>query len=528
MKTAGLQRLQLARRQRLFLLLPAAAFLVATFCASVDGETEEGWGSFCFYTTVPRVELSLTRHGAEMDTITLPPGTVVTAEDDDGKARVHWMGELFRLAWSDLQSLDPAKPKPAADPPAQDAAPPEPMSLTVGGRTFEQALLKKDFPKSVMIGHREGVCFLDKTDLDPVALRALGLKPPREPGTQLSEPVVGGDGVVRVATRDRWEITPARMVAYLERNPIDAEPRRRLKDVSDCTAIFCRPEKFAEWPIEEAVWYQQSRYRVKMAPWCVNEPPIELLSQFYREQQRDGYWGETHEKAHRVSLREEVQRFGIRATRSGEFASGWHALAYALRYSLAKQGVNATINPLDLKRDELAANPPSPPPKKKGSKGWKRIDLAKPNEIPYTLSKLGIPTAAGRLRCGVTIRDIRLGAVAGNLWARPDYFGSDFNRRNRFSHDLIMHELRMGNPVLAGMCSNTEHRKGNGYMTGRSSGIIADQTVLIVGFYIVRPGPEPRVVYEVLNTWGTEWGDHGFGWMEDTLVAWAVGVEAKL
>lgn len=120
-------------------------------------------------------------------------------------------------------------------------------------------------------------------------LPSLGLELPQKPGIQLPEPTLNEGGVVRVATADRWEITPARMVAYLERNPIDSEPRRRLKDVADCVSIFCEPASFADWPIEEAVWYQQSRYKQKMARWCAKEQPIELLAQLYREQQEDGY-----------------------------------------------------------------------------------------------------------------------------------------------------------------------------------------------------------------------------------------------
>lgn len=503
---------------------------MATCCASVDGgEGLESGGSFWFFKTVPRVELSLTRHRAEMDTITVPAGTVVTAEDSGGRARVHWMGEFFLLSWSDLQSLTPVEPKPAADPAAQDPVPLEPVTLTVGGQTYEEVRLKKEYPQSVLIQHRNGTAFVKRSDLEPAVLPSLGLEPPQKPGIQLPEPTLNEGGVVRVATADRWEITPARMVAYLERNPIDSEPRRRLKDVADCVSIFCEPASFADWPIEEAVWYQQSRYKQKMAPWCVKEQPIELLAQFYREQQEDGYWGKNHEKVFGVSLREQARRFGLRATTAGEFASGWHALAYALRYSLAKQGVSAVISPHDLKRDEVADKPPPELPENlRRSKHWRPVVIASPNQIPYTLSKSGIPTATGRLRCALTIRDIKLGAVLGNSWARPNYLGSEFNRKHRFSHDLILHELRKGNPVLAGMSSTSEHRKGGGYMAGHSSGRMTDQTVLIVGFYVVRPGPEPHVVYEVLNTWGPEWGDQGFGWMEDTLVAWAIGVEVNL
>jgi hypothetical protein len=516
------------RWPKLHLRLPAAALLMATCCASVEAEAQEGSGSFWFFKTIPRVELSLTRHRAEMDTITLPPGTVVTAEDGGGWARVYWMGEFFRLSWSDLQGLAPGQPKPAPDPASQEPAPLEPVTLNVGGETYEQVRLQKEYPQSLFIQHRDGSCFVKKADLELSAFRSLGLEPPKEPANQLPEPSVVEAGLVRVATADKWEITPARMVAYLERNPIDSQPQRRLKGVADCVSIFSEPAKFADWPIEEAVWYQQSRYKKKMAPWCVKEQPIELLAQFYREQQEDGYWGKNHEKIYGVSLRDQARRFGLRATTSAEFASGWHALAYALRYSLAKQGVSVVISPHNLKRDELADKPPPAPPKDvKGSKRWRPVIIASPSRIPHTLSKRGIPTATGQLRCSVTLRDINLGAVLGNSWARPNYFGSEFNRKHRFSHDLILHELRKGNPVLAGMSSTSEHRMGGGYMAGQSSRF-TDQTVLIVGFYVVRPGPEPTVVYEVLNTWGPEWGNQGFGWMEDTLVAWAVGVDVHL
>jgi hypothetical protein len=46
------------------------------------------------------------------------------------------------------------------------------------------------------------------------------------------------------------------------------------------------------------------------------------------------------------------------------------------------------------------------------------------------------------------------------------------------------------------------------------------QYVLIVGYYRGSPDPltSPRGVWKILNTWGTYWGDHGYGYLSENWI----------
>jgi hypothetical protein len=464
------------------------------------------WGSKAPFKTVVPITLSLTRANKEIDRIAVPVGTVVTAEPNGEGAKAYWMGEEFALPWNAVAPIYAKGPEPQR--------PSGPVTITLDGENLENVEILKDYPKSLYISHSRGKTFIKKEELNNESLVALGLGV----GEVLPQPEQDEKGLV-IKTVHQFGATPARLVAFNLHNTERPIYTKRFKNMVWEGGQITRPispENYEGWEPEEVIWFVQKAYQdAKAQRGLVEGSTLNALTKMHAEQQTPGYYGKNFEKIYQVSLRPEFKKAGIRAYEQAGPTCGWYATANFLQFLLWKSGKVVTVNPEKLKAIDIITNPEI--------YEWQgaRKSAATLTWVGSVNSK-GIPTSQGSLQKHVFKTPIQT-TLPSETWGNPNLLAGKA-KKTFFSPELIFHELRMGRPVSATILAapshdDVNHIKAVPNMIGHS--------VIIVGAYVVSPEPNLQVVYEILNSWGSDWGEKGYGWVDDDLLTSAHAYELQ-
>jgi hypothetical protein len=370
---------------------------------------------------------------------------------------------------------------------------------------------------SLYISHRDGKTFVDKVKLSNDDKLALGLegelgKIPLPAATWTAEGL-------KVQTKNKVGATPARLVAYLNRNPIDLSvPLTRdfgKKGGSSQNVWLSQsplsPEVYEGFSPEEVIWQIQrgAKLGLERGGNAQAKLPIEAMQEMVAAQNNPNYYGDKYEKLYYISLKKELLAAGIKGRHQGKDECGWYAMGALTDLYLSRKKISERTNIGKLKQNEVRYRLQGGGPTPRGSSLQRTGDA---------VAAFGVPTEKLSYKFPVTQTLVQMAEkdthqLWGNKWLL------DTDRLRPFGTELIMHELRMGRPIIATMGAGPKYLKApNGYCGSNAAGKIYPHAVLIVGAYILSPEPNPIVVYEILNSWGPEWGNQGYGYAEPGII----------
>ena len=122
---------------------------------------------------------------------------------------------------------------------------------------------------------------------------------------------------------------------------------------------------------------------------------------------------------------------------------------------------------------------------------------------PYDESQCQPPSDAQQSRAD----DFR---ISGWVYLRPDLSRARDEKQARLN--AVRQELAFGHPVVIGVDVTTTFFEGKGVWTGNGSETCGNEPC--GGHAVTLTGYDDRERrFKFVNSWGTRWGDSGFGWM---------------
>jgi hypothetical protein len=447
--------------KQLFRLPASAVLFLAGHCAVASGVLSEA------------VLLDVHKDARLLFTEEISKGSKVErlGQGKQGAALVHYEGEIFSLPGSLLL--------PAAAPPPTEAAAAGSVANTndlpeagaadvrwsIGSKELRNPRIIKEFPLSVMVRHEDGVDFIARKDI-PQTL-------PDQVAAQQQEAV--GNGPAR-ARADAPKTT-----SWLR--------LRKFMEMKSSGGTVDTPQ----WSVEREIARKEQE----------NKDLTEILNYSYM-----GLTDLVHENSAAsgaelpevLSLEEEFTDKGIVARQQRKRECGVEALSVALEYLLRAGGLETKIVSSDV------ANLVRRYPDARGSVGF-ALSMG-----PEIISKHGIPTSSGRVRKGIRVR-----GIYKFFMANRDEFPDEKINSNPLGFQqsaiakFIRNELANKRPILAGTWTGHADKRGDTIGPGFEKHNYP-HAVLIVGMSKTDDPAHP-VRYRILNSWGREWGENGYGWL---------------
>jgi hypothetical protein len=416
------------------------------------------------------VVLEVYREGQLVFTEEIAKGTKVAklGQGKRGTVLTHYEGEIFSIPERALvpgtysrESEFAAGESPKATMYPSEA-PPVANRWLIGSKELRNPRVIKEFPASVMVRHEEGVVFVARKDI-PEPLPAQGAAHYHE------------DEITRVRADVPSTTTWLRLRKFMELKSSNPDV-----DVS-------------KWSVEREIARKERE----------NKDLAEMLNYSYM-----GLADLVHENSsdsqvqlpELISLENDFADKGIVARQQRKLECGVEVLSTALEYLLKNDNDHTKILSADV------ANLVRRYPDAGGRVGF-ALSMG-----PEIIAKYGIPTSSGTVR-----KDIRVRGIYKFFIANRDEFPDEKLNSNPLGFQqtaiarFIRNEIAHKRPILAAIWSGNSDKRGNTIGPGFDKHNYP-HAVLIVGMSMTGDPANP-IRYRILNSWGREWGDDGYGWL---------------
>jgi len=388
-----------------------------------------------------------------------------------GSILIHYEGEVFSMPGSSLvREAAPTKTDAGESETVTDITQllESPAAVTrwlVGSKELRNPKIIKEFPLSVMVRHEDGVDFVARKDI-----------PQNLPGQ------------VAAQQREAARNGPARLRADAPKTTSWLRLRKFMEMKSSGRNV-----DISHWTVEREIARKEQE----------NKDLAEILNYSYM-----GLTDLVHENSAAsgaelpefLSLEEEFTDKGIVARQQRKRECGVEVLSVALEYLLRADGLETEIASSDV------ANLVRRYPDTRGSVGF-AFSMG-----PEIIANYGIPTKNGTIRKGIRVRGIYKFFMAN----RDEFPGEKINsnplgfQRHAIAK-FIRNELANKRPILAGTWTGHSDRRSDAIGPGFDKQNYP-HAVLIVGMSTTDDPANP-VRYRILNSWGREWGERGYGWL---------------
>jgi hypothetical protein len=414
------------------------------------------------------ISLNIQENGETLFKTILKRGTKVKVlgKSKGEEVLISLKGEVFTVP---VYIITPTKESKEVTP-IENAPQIEPTVWKVDGKKLTNPIIIKEYPLSVFVEHDGGRTFINKKDI-PLETETLGGNSPRE---------FSADGLLEIKSSPSNKTSLFRIKKYMEEYhngsihsdknwSIEREIQRKTQENKDLHKIV------------------GFRYLGLMD--CIHEIPTEnLLSE-----------------VENISLESKFRELGILGKQQESKQCGVAVLATALEYLLRQNDTAIRIKWSDI------ANHIKRYPDAMGKVG---LALGMGPEI---MVKGGIPTNKGNKGVDLTIRGIHKFYIMNrDEFLDEEPLTSQSSLARIRIAKVIENELKNNRPVLAGIYTGSSHNKtdtiGPDFLKNNYP-----HAVLIVG--IEKTGdPVNPIRYRILNSWGSSWGDQGYGWLYPNLI----------
>lgn len=399
------------------------------------------------------------------------------SESSANKFLANYKGEIFQINTLDTTEGTPTKDMDAPGPDPTSDIPPE-IVWVIGSESYKNPRIVKEFPKSAMVRHEGGVSFVDKD-----------LVPGRETGS------VGME--TETAENTNSETT--------------------LKSQCSGTTTLLKVENFMKLPKEViskdiSLWNTEQKILTQANQ---NKELGKLCNYDYLglpDIIKDASLNEQLPQLSKISIEEEFRKKGIKGRQQEAKGCGVAALSTTLEFLLKKENPEIEV-PWNKTKGLVLKYPDA----------MGRIGFAY-SMGPEIISAYGIPT-----NNGIEKRSIRIRGLYKFFILNRDEFPNEKINQNNFSfqtrtiEDLVKNELINKRPVLAGVSTGPHEKKGDsiGPNYGKAN---YPHAVIIVGYEKLYNNSSPYR-FRILNSWGDQWGEDGYGWLYPSKISGLYSIE---